>query len=68
MFIYTIMVRFKKTMYWLGIMFLVILASAGIGIGGAVSVEPTSKKEDNSETNIELVESKLNNPESGKFR
>lgn len=61
------MVRLKKILYWLGIMFLVILASIGIGIGGAVSVQPTSKKEDKSETKIELVESKHDNSRPGKF-
>lgn len=48
-------------------MLLVILASVGIGIGGAVPVQPTSKKEDKSETKIELVESKHEINEPGQF-
>jgi len=48
-------------------MLLLILASVGIGIGGAVPVQPTSKKEDKSETKIELSESKNDNTEFGKF-
>lgn len=62
------MVRLKKILYWLGIMFLVILASIGIGIGGAVTIQTTSKKEDKSETKIELVESKHDKTESVLFK
>jgi anionic cell wall polymer biosynthesis LytR-Cps2A-Psr (LCP) family protein len=61
------MVRLKTIMRWIGLMLLVILASAGIGIVGAVPVQPTSKKEDKSELKIELSESKNDNTEFNKF-
>lgn len=54
-------------MHWLAIVLLVILASVGIGISGAVPVQQTSKKEERAEIKNELVESKHDITDSEQF-
>lgn len=51
------MKSFKKILRLLGLVFLIVLATVGIGIGGSVPIPISSKKEDNIEIKIELVES-----------
>jgi hypothetical protein len=52
------MKKMKSMFKLLGLVFLIILASIGIGIVGGVPLFPTSKREDNVVVKIELVESK----------
>lgn len=47
----------KKAIRLLWLVFLIVLASVGIGLGGAVPIPRATKKEDIIELNIELVES-----------
>jgi hypothetical protein len=49
------MKSFKKTLKLLGLVILIVLACAGIGIGGT-PVTPPNKKEDTIELKIELEE------------
>lgn len=50
--------RLKKTVKLFGIGLLIVLASFGIGIGGAVPITTNRKKEDTNEIKTELVEGK----------
>jgi len=54
------MKRFKRTLKLFGIGLLIILASLGVGIGGAVTITSNRKKEETNEIKTELVEQKEN--------
>ena len=52
------MIRFKKVIRGFLLLFLMFLATIGIGIVGSVPLQPTAKKEDKNEIKTELFESK----------
>lgn len=52
------MKSFKRKMRLLGYIILIVLASVGIGIGGAVTVPPVLRTKDRDDTPIELLETK----------
>lgn len=52
------MKKFQKTIRLFSLILLVILASVGIGIGGAVPVNTNKKRENLIEIKTELVETK----------
>ena len=52
------MKSFKKTLRLLGLVFLIVLASLGIGFVGGVPIPPSKKREDTIELKTELVEDK----------
>ena len=51
------MKSFKKTFKLLGLVFLIVLASVGIGFGGGIPIPSSNKREDTIAIKIELVES-----------
>lgn len=61
------MKSFKKTLKLLGLAFLIVLASLGIGIGGGVPIPPSNKKKDTIEIKVELVESNEEKTKLGQF-
>ena len=52
------MTGFKRKLRLLGYILLIVLASIGIGIGGAVTTPPVLRTKDREETPIELLETK----------
>ncbi len=52
------MKSFKRKLRLLGYIALIILASIGIGLGGAVTTPPVLRTKDRDDTPIELLESK----------
>jgi hypothetical protein len=54
--------KFEKKLRMLGFILLIILAAVGASMGGGIPVLPT-KKDDNNEIKIELVESENNDNE-----
>lgn len=52
------MKSFKRKLRLLGYVVLIILASIGIGLGGAVTTPPVVRTKDRDDTPIELLESK----------
>ena len=60
--------RLKKAAKLFGIGLLIVLASFGIGIGGAVPITSKRKKEDTNEIRTELVEGKETIKESEEIK
>lgn len=51
------MKSFKKTLKLLGLVFLIVLASVGIGFGGGIPIPSSNKREGTMVINVELVQS-----------
>ncbi|MBA3680224.1 MAG: hypothetical protein H0W73_03415 [Bacteroidetes bacterium] len=60
--------RLKKTVKLFGIGLLIVLASFGIGIGGAVPITSNRKKEDTNTIKTEIVEGKENKQETEEIK
>lgn len=52
------MKSFKRKLRLLGYILLIILASVGIGLGGAITTPPVLRTKDREDTPIELLETK----------
>ncbi|MBC7865492.1 MAG: hypothetical protein IAF38_21130 [Bacteroidia bacterium] len=52
------MKNLKRALRLFGLGLLIVLASVGIGIGGAVPISSNRKRENTNETKIELVETR----------
>lgn len=50
------MLRFKKSLRFLGLILLIILASFGVGMGAGVPISANHKREDANKIKTELVE------------
>ena len=50
------MKKLLKAIKLFGYIFLIVLASVGLGLGGAVPVAPTKRKEDSIEVKVEQLE------------
>jgi hypothetical protein len=61
------MKSFKKLLRLLGLVFLIVLASVGMSLGGGVPIPPSNKKEDYIEVTVELDESDEEQTELGQF-
>ena len=52
------MKSFKRKLRLLGYILLIVLASVGIGLGGAITTPPVLRTKDREDTPIELLETK----------
>ncbi|WP_234571201.1 hypothetical protein [Rhodohalobacter sp. 614A] len=61
------MKKFSKTLRVLRLVFLITLATLGIGITGGIPIVPVYKKDDGTEIKIELFEPQNKNGEDSKI-
>jgi hypothetical protein len=59
---FNLMRSLKKTLKWLFLIFLIVLASFGIGLSGGVILTNTNKRKDPLEVNTEMVDAPVSNP------
>lgn len=61
------MKSFKKTLKLLGLVLLIVLAFAGVGIVGGIPAPPSNKREDTIEIKVELLELNDDNSKLAQF-